>query len=182
MYSCFFFFSKSSSRQSRCSQQRIVYLLTVAFLLLSPFILHPAHHHPSRPTHPPVSSAAPSRGPLPRYFEVVSSNRKNSVFLRAKDPAMAQSWYNAILAGTANLLPRVKEELRTKQPGMDVKHVGWITEQVWRDKGSTLPSALKDNVACLRISLNSWLTAVLLNYRSISLPVRPCVASWYIII
>lgn len=68
--------------------------------------------------------------PLARYFEVVSSNRKNSVFLRAKDPAMAQSWYNAILAGTANLLPRVKEEIRTKQPSMDVKHVGWITEQV----------------------------------------------------
>lgn len=43
---------------------------------------------------------------------------------------MAQSWYNAILAGTANLLPRVKEEIRTKQPSMDVKHVGWITEQV----------------------------------------------------
>lgn len=56
---------------------------------------------------------------------------------------MAQSWYNAILAGTANLLPRVKEELRTKQPGMDVKHVGWITEQVRLDKESTLPKCSK---------------------------------------
>lgn len=62
---------------------------------------------------------------------------------------MAQSWYNAILAGTANLLPRVKEELRTKQPAMDVKHVGWITEQVRRDEGSMLPTVLllKDSVA-----------------------------------
>lgn len=62
---------------------------------------------------------------------------------------MAQSWYNAILAGTANLVPRVKEELRTKQPGMDVKHVGWITEQVWRDEGFMLPAVflLKDNVS-----------------------------------
>eukprot|EP00064_Thunnus_orientalis_P002414 superscaffoldBa00000174_g2421 len=65
-----------------------------------------------------------------RYFEVISSNRKNSMFLRAKDPAMAQSWYNAILAGAANLLPRVKEEMKSMQPGMEVKHLGWITEQV----------------------------------------------------
>lgn len=65
-----------------------------------------------------------------RYFEVVSSNRKNSVFLRAKDPAMAQSWYNAIQAGIANLLPRVKEDMKAMQPGLEVKHLGWITEQV----------------------------------------------------
>lgn len=134
--------AKSSSRQNRGSQRLIVSPLTVPFLLLSPFILQ-------SPPDPSVSSVAPSRGPLPRYFEVISSNRKNSVFLRAKDPAMAQSWYNAILAGTANLLPRVKEELRTKQPAMDVKHVGWITEQVRRDEGSMLPTVLllKDSVA-----------------------------------
>ncbi|CAG5979163.1 unnamed protein product [Menidia menidia] len=65
-----------------------------------------------------------------RYFEVISSNRKNSVFLRAKDPAMAQSWYNAIQAGAASLLPRVKEEMKSMQPGTEVKHLGWITEQV----------------------------------------------------
>ena len=75
----------------------------------------------------------PSLISLARYFEVISSNRKNSVFLRAKDPAMAQSWYNAIQAGTANLLPRVKEEMKSIQPGMEVKHLGWITEQVWKD-------------------------------------------------
>lgn len=61
---------------------------------------------------------------------MISSNRKNSVFLRAKDPAMAQSWYNAIQAGAASLLPRVKEEMKSMQPGMEVKHLGWITEQV----------------------------------------------------
>lgn len=65
-----------------------------------------------------------------RYLEVISSSRKNSVFLRAKDPAMAQAWYNAIQACVANLLPRVKEEMKTMQPGMEVKHLGWITEQV----------------------------------------------------
>lgn len=68
-----------------------------------------------------------------RYFEVISSSRKNSVFLRAKDPAMAQSWYNAIQAGAANLLPRVKEEMKSMQLGMEVKHLGWITEQVCKN-------------------------------------------------
>lgn len=52
------------------------------------------------------------------------------MFLRAKDPAMAQSWYNAIQANITNLLPRVKDEMKVMQPGMEVKHLGWITEQV----------------------------------------------------
>lgn len=52
------------------------------------------------------------------------------MFLRAKDPAMAQSWYSAIQASIANLLPRVKDEMKTMQPGMEVKHLGWISEQV----------------------------------------------------
>lgn len=146
--------------------------LTVPFFLLSPSILHPNPH-------PSVSSAAPSHGPLPRYFEVVSSNRKNSVFLRAKDPAMAQSWYNAILAGTANLLPRVKEELRTKHPGMDVKHVGWITEQVWRDKGSMVPTVLllKDNVAHLCVYSLSLLVSSQSIYRSVIMAVCQIIRS-----
>uniref|UniRef100_A0A3P8YB13 Syntrophin alpha 1 n=1 Tax=Esox lucius TaxID=8010 RepID=A0A3P8YB13_ESOLU len=67
-----------------------------------------------------------------RYFEVISSSRKSSVFLRAKDPAMAQSWYNAIQAGAAALGPRVREELRAMQAGLEVKHMGWITEQAAR--------------------------------------------------
>lgn len=70
---------------------------------------------------------------LARYFEVISSNRKNSMFLRAKDPAMAQSWYNAIQSAAAALLPQVKEEMKSMHPGMDVKHLGWLTEQVLKD-------------------------------------------------
>uniref|UniRef100_A0A3P9L2R0 Syntrophin alpha 1 n=1 Tax=Oryzias latipes TaxID=8090 RepID=A0A3P9L2R0_ORYLA len=65
-----------------------------------------------------------------RYFEVTSFNRKNSVFLRAKDPAMAQSWYNAIQGAASSLLPQVKEELKIMQPGVQIKHVGWMTEQM----------------------------------------------------
>ena len=52
------------------------------------------------------------------------------MFLRAKDPAMAQSWYNGIQAGSANLLPQVKEDMKDMQSSLEVKHVGWITEQV----------------------------------------------------
>ncbi|KAM6979858.1 alpha-1-syntrophin isoform 2-T2 [Aplochiton taeniatus] len=85
-----------------------------------------------------------------RYFEVISCNRKSSVFLRAKDPAMAQSWYNAILSGSASLLGRAKEELRAMMPGADVKHLGWITEQkpvlaVLTDKDLFLYPTLPDS-------------------------------------
>lgn len=83
-----------------------------------------------------------------RYFEVIASNRKNSVFLRAKDPAMAQSWYNAIQAGTASLLPRVKEEMKSMQSGMEVKHLGWITEQVC-ERTDTLHMVNIENISCL---------------------------------
>ncbi|XP_056130059.1 alpha-1-syntrophin [Lampris incognitus] len=79
-----------------------------------------------------------------RYFEVISSSRKNSVFLRAKDPAMAQSWYSAILAGTANLVPRVKEEMKALQPGMEVKHLGWIMEQVTHGPERPVMAVLTD--------------------------------------
>ncbi|XP_030632583.1 alpha-1-syntrophin [Chanos chanos] len=64
-----------------------------------------------------------------RYFEVVSCDRRKTVFLRAKDAAMAQSWYKALQAAALALLPSVKEELQALQPTLDVKHVGWITEQ-----------------------------------------------------
>ncbi|XP_031682812.1 alpha-1-syntrophin-like isoform X1 [Oncorhynchus kisutch] len=64
-----------------------------------------------------------------RYFEVISSSRKSSVFLRAKDPVMAQSWYNAIQVGVLGLVPRIRDELRAMQADLEVKHMGWITEQ-----------------------------------------------------
>ncbi|XP_072308692.1 alpha-1-syntrophin [Eucyclogobius newberryi] len=88
-----------------------------------------------------------------RYFEVVSSNRKNSLFLRAKDPAMAQSWYNAIQAGAASLLQRVKEEMRSMQPHMDVKHLGWIAEQMTQGPEKPVLALLTDRDLLLFSSL-----------------------------
>ncbi|XP_058634716.1 alpha-1-syntrophin [Onychostoma macrolepis] len=64
-----------------------------------------------------------------RYFEVVSSDRKKCVFLRAKDHAMAQAWYNAIQTGSTALLSSAKAELKDLQPSLDVTHIGWIIEQ-----------------------------------------------------
>lgn len=78
-----------------------------------------------------------SPGPCPcRYLEVCSADGRVALFLRAKDEATAQSWLGAIQANAAALLPRVKEELRAQLAGAgtvagrDVKHVGWLTEQV----------------------------------------------------
>ncbi|XP_041112439.1 alpha-1-syntrophin-like [Polyodon spathula] len=67
-----------------------------------------------------------------RYFEVTSADRNSSLFLRAKDPAMAQSWYTAIQSAANALIPRVKEELKSLQgePGdKEIKHLGWLIEQ-----------------------------------------------------
>ncbi|NWZ96035.1 SNTA1 protein, partial [Nesospiza acunhae] len=74
--------------------------------------------------------------PEHRYLEVCSADGRVALFLRAKDEATAQSWLGAIQANAAALLPRVKEELRAQLAGAgtvagrDVKHVGWLTEQV----------------------------------------------------
>ncbi|TVK90429.1 Alpha-1-syntrophin [Bagarius yarrelli] len=94
-----------------------------------------------------------------RYFEVVSADRKQSAFLRAKDPAMAQSWYNAIQANCAALLSTIKDSLRALQPGMNITHVGWIIEQgsekpilaVLTDRDLLMYSSLPES----RESLNS---------------------------
>lgn len=76
-------------------------------------------------------------GPCPcRYLEVCSADGRVALFLRAKDEATAQSWLSAIQANAGALLPRVKEELRAQlagagaMAGRDIKHVGWLTEQV----------------------------------------------------
>ncbi|NWQ67695.1 SNTA1 protein, partial [Neopipo cinnamomea] len=72
--------------------------------------------------------------PEHRYLEVCSADGRVALFLRAKDEATAQSWLGAIQANAGALLPRVKEELRAQlagtAAGRDVKHVGWLTEQV----------------------------------------------------
>ncbi|XP_026068742.1 alpha-1-syntrophin [Carassius auratus] len=64
-----------------------------------------------------------------RYFEVVSSDRKKCVFLRAKDHAMAQAWYNTIQTTSAALLSSARAELNALQPRLNVTHMGWIIEQ-----------------------------------------------------
>jgi len=81
--------------------------------------------------------AAGTAGLCPcRYLEVCSADGRVALFLRAKDEATAQSWLAAIQASAGALLPRVKEELRAQlagagaTAGRDVKHVGWLTEQV----------------------------------------------------
>uniref|UniRef100_A0A8C6ZNX7 Alpha-1-syntrophin n=1 Tax=Nothoprocta perdicaria TaxID=30464 RepID=A0A8C6ZNX7_NOTPE len=77
--------------------------------------------------------------PEHRYLEVCSADGRITLFLRAKDEATAQSWFNAIQANANGLLPRVKEELRAQLAGVsvagskDVKHVGWLTEQLPSD-------------------------------------------------
>ncbi|TRY97426.1 hypothetical protein DNTS_016608 [Danionella cerebrum] len=83
----------------------------------------------------PLSMCHVSRKQCPpdtedRYFEVISADRKQCVFLRAKHQAMAQAWYNAILTHSAGLLSRAKEELRALEPSVNIKHMGWIIEQV----------------------------------------------------
>ncbi|PKK23727.1 syntrophin, alpha 1 [Columba livia] len=74
--------------------------------------------------------------PEHRYLEVCSADGRVALFLRAKDEATALSWLSAIQANAALLLPRVKEELRAQLvgagtvAGRDIKHVGWLTEQL----------------------------------------------------
>ncbi|NXO60332.1 SNTA1 protein, partial [Aramus guarauna] len=90
--------------------------------------------------------------PEHRYLEVCSADGRVALFLRAKDEATAQSWLSAIQANAGALLPRVKEELRAQlagtgtAAGRDVKHVGWLTEQVppqpWLPPTTPLPAAL----------------------------------------
>ncbi|XP_039623307.1 alpha-1-syntrophin [Polypterus senegalus] len=67
-----------------------------------------------------------------RYIEVISADRKLTFFLRAKDSAMAQSWYTAIQTNASALLPRVIEELKSLQgntEGKGIKHIGWLIEK-----------------------------------------------------
>jgi len=84
-----------------------------------------------------VGAAGDPAGPSHRrYLEVCSADGRVALFLRAKDEAAAQSWLGAIQSAAGALLPRVKEELRAQLAGAgtvsgrDVKHVGWLTEQV----------------------------------------------------
>ncbi|NXH36130.1 SNTA1 protein, partial [Myiagra hebetior] len=98
--------------------------------------------------------------PEHRYLEVCSADGRVALFLRAKDEATAQSWLGAIQANAAALLPRVKEELRAQLAGAgtvsgrDIKHVGWLTEQV-------SPGPLPPRATMLPLALTRNLLAVL---------------------
>ncbi|XP_068063553.1 alpha-1-syntrophin [Anomalospiza imberbis] len=102
--------------------------------LLSPRELRESRSVPLKMCY--VSRKCLPTDPEHRYLEVCSADGRVALFLRAKDEATAQSWLGAIQANAAALLPRVKEELRAQLAGAgtvagrDVKHVGWLTEQL----------------------------------------------------
>ncbi|NWT87859.1 SNTA1 protein, partial [Lanius ludovicianus] len=108
----------------------------------------------------PLKMCYVSRKRLPtdpehRYLEVCSADGRIALFLRAKDEATAQSWLGAIQANAAALLPRVKEELRAQLAGAgtvagrDVKHVGWLTEQVPPAPHQPVPPCCQNLLAVL---------------------------------
>uniref|UniRef100_UPI00398EAFFF LOW QUALITY PROTEIN: alpha-1-syntrophin n=1 Tax=Pristiophorus japonicus TaxID=55135 RepID=UPI00398EAFFF len=74
-----------------------------------------------------------------RYIDLSSADGKSSVSLRVKDGATAQSWFSALHGNASALLPKVKAEIRALAGGTgiagskEVKHVGWLTEQVASD-------------------------------------------------
>ncbi|NWR42095.1 SNTA1 protein, partial [Regulus satrapa] len=102
--------------------------------LLSPRELRESRSVPLKMCY--VSRKCVPADPEHRYLEVCSADGRVALFLRAKDEATAQSWLGAIQTSAAALLPRVKEELRAQLAGAgtvagrEVKHVGWLTEQV----------------------------------------------------
>ncbi|NXV76121.1 SNTA1 protein, partial [Atlantisia rogersi] len=93
--------------------------------------------------------------PEHRYLEVCSADGRVALFLRAKDEATAQSWLSAIQANAGALLPRVKEELRAQLAGTsavvgrDIKHVGWLTEQVPQCHCCPSPTCCRNLLAVL---------------------------------
>ncbi|KAM6248762.1 alpha-1-syntrophin isoform 2-T2 [Porphyrio hochstetteri] len=97
--------------------------------------------------------------PEHRYLEVCSADGRVALFLRAKDEATAQSWLSAIQANAGALLPRVKEELRAQLAGTstvagrDIKHVGWLTEQLPSAGTRNLLAVLTDKELLLYGSL-----------------------------
>ncbi|XP_048464316.1 alpha-1-syntrophin [Rhincodon typus] len=71
-----------------------------------------------------------------RYIDLSSADGKSSVSLRLKDSATAQSWFSALHGNASALLPMVKAEIRALAGNSgiagskEIKHVGWLTEQV----------------------------------------------------
>ncbi|XP_072100801.1 alpha-1-syntrophin [Mobula birostris] len=71
-----------------------------------------------------------------RYIDLAPAEGSSSVRLRLKDGAAAHSWFTALLSAAAALLPRVKSDLRALAGpagiagNAELRHVGWLTEQV----------------------------------------------------
>lgn len=103
---------------------------------------------PARPE--PQTSAASLPGwawaplPLPhqhrvpgRLIELHSPDSRNTLILRCKDTATAHSWFTALHANIAALLPQVLAELNAMlgaggatAGSREVKHIAWLAEQV----------------------------------------------------
>ncbi|XP_037265361.1 beta-2-syntrophin isoform X1 [Falco rusticolus] len=77
-----------------------------------------------------------------RLIELHSPDSRNTLILRCKDTATAHSWFTALHANIAALLPQVLAELNamlgtggTVAGGREVKHIAWLAEQARLDGG-----------------------------------------------
>ncbi|GCB82022.1 hypothetical protein scyTo_0022607, partial [Scyliorhinus torazame] len=94
-----------------------------------------------------------------RYIDLSSADGKSSVSLRVKDSATAQSWFNALHGNASALLPLVKAEMRALAGSTgiagskEIKHVGWLTEQVTSDVEKPVLAILTEKDLLLYTSL-----------------------------
>ncbi|XP_038659748.1 alpha-1-syntrophin-like [Scyliorhinus canicula] len=94
-----------------------------------------------------------------RYIDLSSADGKSSVSLRVKDSATAQSWFNALHGNASALLPMVKAEMRALAGNTgiagskEIKHVGWLTEQVTSDVEKPVLAILTEKDLLLYTSL-----------------------------
>ncbi|GAB0195369.1 beta-2-syntrophin [Grus japonensis] len=77
-----------------------------------------------------------------RLIELHSPDSRNTLILRCKDTATAHSWFTALHANIAALLPQVLAELNAMlgtggaaAGGREVKHIAWLAEQARLDGG-----------------------------------------------
>ncbi|NXJ85640.1 SNTB2 protein, partial [Trogon melanurus] len=78
-----------------------------------------------------------------RLIELHSPDSRNTLILRCKDTATAHSWFTALHANIAALLPQVLAELNAMlgagsgaaASGREVKHIAWLAEQARLDGG-----------------------------------------------
>ncbi|XP_077315299.1 alpha-1-syntrophin [Lithobates pipiens] len=90
--------------------------------------------------------------PEPRYLEICSADGRDVLFLRAKDAGTAQSWFSAIHSNVNALIPRVREDIK-QILGKEVKHMGWLTEQLMPEGQRNLLAILTEKDFLLYNSL-----------------------------